>query len=167
MDYPITITRDQIVSLDACEEGIAAFDLVAPSGTLTIPDVAAHVAILSTPLAEFDGWAIGAGVVAPIMATAGDYGTATAGVVGTATAGCDGTATAGDRGTATAGDHGTATAGDRGTATAGDHGTIRIEYWDTRRRTLVGYVGEDGIKADTPYRVKVDDRGVARFVAAE
>ena len=87
-------------------------------------------------------------------ATAGDGGTATAGYSGTATAGYSGTATAGDHGTAMAGYGGTAMAGDGGTATAGDGGQIRIGWFDGRRyRTAVGYVGEDGIKANTPYRV--------------
>jgi len=92
-------------------------------------------------------------------ATAGYGGTATAGDRGTATAGYGGTATAGDRGTATAGDRGTATAGYRGTATAGDRGTIQIKWWDDkaeRYRLTTGYVGEDGIEANTKY--KLDDK---------
>jgi hypothetical protein len=95
-------------------------------------------------------------------ATAGDSGTATAGHSGTATAGDSGTATAGDSGTATAGHRGTATAGDSGTATAGDSGTARtgdlgviaIRWYDPnadRYRVAIGYVGEDGIKANTFY----------------
>ena len=87
--------------------------------------------------------------------TAGDYGTATAGYSGTATAGYRGTATAGDYGTVTAGERGTATAGYRGTATAGERGTVILAWWDDtldRRRWVVGEVGIDGIKADTPYR---------------
>jgi hypothetical protein len=95
-------------------------------------------------------------------ATAGDRGTATAGYSGTATAGDRGTATAGDIGTATAGDRGTATAGYSGTATAGDKGTARtgdlgviaIRWYDPtadRYRVAIGYVGEDGIKANTFY----------------
>ncbi|TWB00393.1 DUF7666 domain-containing protein [Gluconacetobacter diazotrophicus] len=102
-------------------------------------------------------------------ATAGDSGTATAGYGGTATAGDSGTATAGNRGTATAGNRGTATAGNRGaatagdggTATAGDHGEIRIRYRDTkseRYRTVVGYVGEDGIKPNVKYRLNADHK---------
>ena len=77
-------------------------------------------------------------------------------VFGTATAGNGGTATAGYWGTATAGDYGTATAGDRGTATAGDWGTLIIRYWDAesnRYRFNIAYVGENGINADTPYRL--------------
>lgn len=88
------------------------------------------------------------------MATAGDGGTATAGDRGTATAGAFGKASVGDRGTATAGLLGTATAGIGGTATAGALGIVRIEWWDGKRvRLAIGYVGEDGILPDTPYRV--------------
>ena len=91
-------------------------------------------------------------------ATARYKGTATAGNRGTATAGDDGTATAGDDGTATVGYRGTATAGDRGTATAGRGGTLIITWRDgARSRRAVGYVGEGGIKPDTPYRV--NERG--------
>lgn len=180
--YPITITRVQIIDADACEEGIAAFDQAAPGGTLTIPDVSAHVALLSSPLAAFEAWAIETEIVPPIVASVGDYGTATAGYRGTATAGDYGSATAGYRGsatvgdggtatagyggTATAGHDGTATAGDYGTATAGYGGTIIVKWWDgpaSRYRFLVGYVGEGGIKVDTAYRVAIEN-GRARFV---
>ena len=68
-------------------------------------------------------------------------------------------ATVGSLGTATAGDRGTATAGDSGTATAGDRGEIRVRYWDyknSRYRTVIGYVGEDGIEANVAYRL--DDK---------
>ena len=100
---------------------------------------------------------VGARVVAGTdgTATAGDYGTATAGDYGTATAGTDGTATAGTDGTATAGYRGTAIAGTDGTAIAGERGTVILAWWDDtldRRRWVVGEVGIDGIKADTPYR---------------
>lgn len=75
-----------------------------------------------------------------------------------------GTATAGDDGTATAGYRGTAIAGYGGTATAGNRGTLIITWYDgARSRWAVGYVGEGGIKPDTPYRV--DERG--EFVEAE
>ena len=74
-----------------------------------------------------------------------------------------GTATAGYRGTATAGESGTATAGNYGTATAGEKGEIRVQWWDEkaeRYRTVIGYVGEDGIKPDTPYRLDSKHRFV-------
>ncbi len=94
-------------------------------------------------------------------ATAGRWGTATAGRWGTATAGDKGTATAGDEGTATAGDEGTATAGYKGTATAGEKGEIRIRYWDEkadRYRTVIGYIGEDGLEPNVPYRLNADHK---------
>ncbi|MDS9522734.1 hypothetical protein RME12_33070, partial [Pseudomonas aeruginosa] len=95
----------------------------------------------------------------------GDWGTATAGDWGTATAGNEGTATAGNEGTATAGDWGTATAGNEGTATAGKKGEIQIRYWDEkteRYRTVIGYIGEDGLEPGVAY--KLDDNH--RFVKA-
>ncbi|HIE5956816.1 TPA: hypothetical protein ACXNYZ_004666 [Pseudomonas aeruginosa] len=96
-------------------------------------------------------------------ATAGGWGTATAGNRGTATAGDWGTATAGDWGTATAGNRGTATAGNRGTATAGEKGEIRIRYWDEkagRYRTVIGYIGEDGLEPNVPYKLNADRKFV-------
>jgi hypothetical protein len=104
-------------------------------------------------------------------ATAGDYGQATVGNGGTATvkdrgkaiAGDEGTAEAGYRGvasaefrgTASAGNEGKATVGNRGVATAGAGGLIHIGWWDekaNRMRVTTGYIGEDGLLANTPYR---------------
>ena len=99
-------------------------------------------------------------------ATAGYAGTATAGDAGTATAGNRGTATAGDAGTATAGVAGTATAGVAGTATAGYAGTVQLKYWDEkaqRYRIKTGYIGEDGLKPRTKYRLD----GKFNFLAEE
>jgi hypothetical protein len=46
-------------------------------------------------------------------------------------------------------------AGCSGMAKAGEMGCFALCYYDGKRnRTLVGYVGEDGIKADTWYRVR-------------
>ena len=80
----------------------------------------------------------------------------TAGTRGTAIAGDNGQAIAGDNGQATAGTRGTAIAGDNGQATAGDNGTLQLSLWDKaaqRCRIKIGYVGEDGIEANTPYRL--------------
>ncbi|HCF3885680.1 TPA: hypothetical protein NID48_005208 [Pseudomonas aeruginosa] len=96
-------------------------------------------------------------------ATAGNWGTATAGYEGTATAGNWGTATAWNWGTATAGHEGTATAGYKGTATAGEKGEIRIRYWDEkadRYRTVIGYIGEDGLEPNVPYKLNADRKFV-------
>ena len=115
---------------------------------------ALNVAVIGACLKVGDGEVVQVGSLG--TATAGNYGTATAGNYGTATAGESGTATAGESGTATAGNYGTATAGNYGTATAGESGEIRIKWWDSkaqRYRTKIGYVGEDGIKSDTAYRL--------------
>ena len=49
---------------------------------------------------------------------------------------------------------GTATAGYGGTATAGTRGTLMIKWWDGNRyRVAIAYVGEDGIEANTAYRL--------------
>jgi hypothetical protein len=120
---------------------------------------AVNVAVIGANLRADDGQA----------AVVGALGTATAGYRGTATAGDSGTATAGDSGTATAGDSGTATAGALGTATAGYRGEIRIRYWDDkagRYRTVIGYVGEDGIEANAPYRLN-DKHQLVKAVATE
>jgi len=101
------------------------------------------------------------------IATAGRGGTGTAGHYGTATAGHYGTATAGNYGTAITGRGGGATAGNGGTAAAGRYGIIQVFWCDgPRARLLVGYIGEDGLEPDVPYRVTVTD-GAARFVRAD
>lgn len=49
-------------------------------------------------------------------------------------------------------------AGNNCTVQAGENGCFSTVYFDEkakRNRILVGYVGEDGIKPNTPYRVKV------------
>ena len=66
---------------------------------------------------------------------------------------------AGNYGTATAGNNGTATAGRYGTATAGDPGTLVLRHWDGHRyRLVVGYVGENGIRPNTPYRLNAEGK---------
>ena len=65
------------------------------------------------------------------------------------------TVTVGHNQTCTVGDYGTANAGDGGTANAGRCGTIQIKWWDQkaeRYRTAVGYIGENGIEANVPYK---------------
>lgn len=58
------------------------------------------------------------------------------------------------------------TGGYGSTITGGDRSMLIVKWFDDlseRCRIAVGYVGEDGIEANTPY--KLDDRG--NFVAAE
>jgi hypothetical protein len=53
------------------------------------------------------------------------------------------------------GNYGWAVAGYNGKAKAGKDGCIMVAFYDGKRmRVLVGYVGEDGIKADTLYCVE-------------
>ena len=99
-------------------------------------------------------------------AIAGEGGSAVAGYRGGAIAGAYGSAVAGAHGKAEAGAWGNAVAGYRGSAEAGAFGTIQIKWWDekaNRYRITVGYIGEDGLKPNTPYQC--DNQG--KFVAVE
>ena len=94
----------------------------------------------------------------------GNYGTSTSGNYGTSTSGDYGTSTSGFRGTSTSGDYGTSTSGYKGTSTSGYKGTLVIQWHDGKRyRLAVAYVGEKGIKPNTPY--KLDNEG--NFVEVE
>ena len=106
---------------------------------------------------------------------------ATAAVGGTAVAGSDGGAAVqqgfgyayvaqrsvaftGKSGTAVGWDDSTAIAGDGGTAAAGESGCIILKWYDgLRDRWAIGYVGEDGIEPNVPYRC--DENG--KFVKAD
>lgn len=129
--YPVTITVALLEQRGACDEELAAFRAACPSGELVIPDAVAHLAALSGPLAEFEERAVTAGILPPLVSTAGYGGTAIAGHRGTATAGYGGTAVAGRGGTASAGYGGAAVAGDYGTAVAAGHGTATAGYGGT------------------------------------
>ena len=86
--------------------------------------------------------------------TSGYYGTSTSGYKGTSTSGYNGTSTSGYNGTSTSGYKGTSTSGYNGTSTSGHYGTLIIKYWDgVRYKVAVGYVGENGIKANVPYKL--------------
>ena len=177
----VEVDEDKVVDIDGykvkfpegnviyCGNRKDATDLVAskaPLGTVIVGYMAtasdygtATAGFKGTATAGTDGTATAGGYGTATAgnsgtAIAGDYGTATAGDYGTATAGTYGTATAGTYGTATAGYGGTAIAGDRGTAIAGEYGTIQIKWYDeknSRDRTIIGYVGDNGIKANVPY----------------
>lgn len=91
-----------------------------------------------------------------VKATAGNCGVAITSHWGAATVGHHGTAIAGDRSVAVAGRRGTAIAGHLGKSSAGKDGTIIIKYFDEGKgiyRLVVGYVGENGIKPDTLYKL--------------
>ena len=95
--------------------------------------------------------------------SAGDEESLLVGMLGTATVGDYGTATVGDYGTATVGYKGTATVGDYGTVTGGENAELRIRWYDygaERYRTAIAYVGENGIKPNTPYRLNYEHQFV-------
>jgi hypothetical protein len=88
--------------------------------------------------------------------TSGYKGTSTSGDYGTSTSGNKGTSTSGDKGTSTSGDYGTSTSGNKGTSTSGYKGTILIKYWcknSNRYKVKIGYIGENELKSNTPYRL--------------
>ena len=66
--------------------------------------------------------------------------------------------TGGHYSTLTGGDGSTLTGGDRSTLTGGECSTLQVKWWDhvaSRERIATAYVGEDGIEANTAY--KLDD----------
>ncbi len=65
------------------------------------------------------------------------------------------TLTGGDRSTLTGGYGSTLTGGNDSTLTGGDDSELRIRHYDGQRmRTVIAYVGENGIKANTAYVLK-------------
>ena len=87
MTYPITITRDAIVALDPCKDGLALFDEHYPDGVLVVADVQAHMALYSGPLAKHVGWAETGGLLPRVCAQGGDRSTLTGGNDSTLTGG--------------------------------------------------------------------------------
>ena len=120
-----TITRDQIVQHEVCDEVLPDFDAAYPDGELVYDPTSAEDAarILGGPLAPWWSWAVDSGVAVPFCVAAGNFGAATSGNFGAATSGYWGTSTSGYRGTSTSGEWGTSTSGHRGASTSGDWGT--------------------------------------------
>ena len=88
----------------------------------------------------------------------GALGTLTGGDRSTMTGGDDSILTGGRRSTLIGGEYSILTGGNRSTMTGGDYSELRIRYWDSaaeRYRTEIAYVGENGIKPNTAY--KLDD----------
>ena len=72
----------------------------------------------------------------------------------TLTAGYDSTLTAGYDSTLTGGDGSTLTGGDDSIFCAGENSSFVSDYWDgTRYRTMIFYVGENGILPNKKYRI--------------
>ena len=59
----------------------------------------------------------------------------------------------GDHSTLTGGYRSTLTGGYRSTLTGGDDSELRIRYYDSRWRTAIAYVGENGIEAGVAYKL--------------
>ena len=94
----------------------------------------------------------------------GRYGQSTSGIDGQSISGNDGQSTSGIDGQSISGNDGQSTSGNDGQSTSGIDGTIIIKHWDGERyRTIVGYVGEDGILPNVAY--KLDKKG--KFVKAK
>ena len=90
------------------------------------------------------------------ISTSGEKGTSISGEKGTSTSGHFGISISGDFGTSTSGLGGTSISGDKGISISGDKGIIQIAFfYEGGRRIKTGYIGEDGLKPNTPY--KLDD----------
>ena len=143
------ITKETLEKWNACTEGYKKFNELFPEGAY-LQDASENFNELG--LHDYTSWLWSKckrdkDYVDQTSVTAGDRGTASAGEYGTASAG--------DWGNASAGDWGTASAGDHGTASAGDYGAIVIEYHDGQNfRKKVGAIGENGLKANTFYRIE-------------
>ena len=86
----------------------------------------------------------------------GDGSTLTGGNRSTLTGGDGSILTGGDDSTLTGGNRSILTGGNRSTLTGGYGAELRIRYWDDnaeRWRTVIGYVGEDGLQPGVPYRL--------------
>ena len=93
-------------------------------------------------------------------------GTAVSGNYGVSVAGNFGTAISGFEGDSVAGDFGTAISGFGGIVRSGHKGIIQVQMNDAfnnRTRLVTGYIGENGLRPNVPYRI--DDRS-GSFVEA-
>ncbi len=88
--------------------------------------------------------------------TGGDRSTLTGGDRSTLTGGYGSTLTGGYGSTLTGGDRSTLTGRDWSTLTGGDESTLIFFRWDGSRRRIVvvvGYVGENSVRPNTPHRL--------------
>ena len=75
-------------------------------------------------------------------------------VIGATVTGGDGaTVTGGHRATVTGGCHATVTGGRHATVTGGHGAILLLSFYSDRKRVVTAYVGENGIKPNTPYRL--------------
>ena len=94
----------------------------------------------------------------------GNYSTVRGGAGSTVTGGVGSTLTGGKYSKVTGGNFSTLMGGEFSTLTGGEFSTVKgdnwsvlqLLYWDGRKRLVIAYVGEDGIKPNTPYRLNND-----------
>jgi hypothetical protein len=61
----------------------------------------------------------------------------------------------------TGGDYAKMTGGDSATMTGGDYAVMHFTYWDGKRtRTVVAYVGEDGIEPNVAHKLDANRKVV-------
>ena len=63
------------------------------------------------------------------------------------------TVTGGDDATVTGGNYAMVTGGHRATVTGGHGAILLLSFYSARKRVVTAYVGENGIKPNTPYRL--------------
>ena len=85
--------------------------------------------------------------------TGGCHATVTGGYGATVTGGYGATVTGGANATVTGGGHATVTGGHRATVTGGHGAILLLSFYSDRKRVVPAYVGENGIKPNTPYRL--------------
>jgi len=96
------------------------------------------------------------GFIGPVIGatvTGGDYATVTGGDCATVTGGNYATVTGGNYATVTGGYRATVTGGNYATVTGGNRAVLLLCFCDGRKRVVTAYVGENGIKPNTPYRL--------------
>jgi hypothetical protein len=93
--------------------------------------------------------------------TGGDSATMIGGYSATMTGGDYAKMTGGDGAKMTGGDSATMTGGDSATMTGGDGASMCFQYYDGKRsRTVIAYVGEDGIEPNVAYQLNDDHKVV-------
>jgi len=88
------------------------------------------------------------GFIGPVIGA-----TVTGGDNATVTGGYGATVTGGSGATVTGGYEATVTGGNYATVTGGDNATLLLSFYNGRKRVVTAYVGENGIKPNTPYRL--------------
>jgi hypothetical protein len=120
---------------------------------------AASVAVIGAVLECGDNQQVQGGALSVL--TGGYSATMTGGDSATMTGGDYATMTGGNYATMTGGYSATMTGGNYATMTGGYSATMHFRYWDGKRsRTVIAYVGEDGIEPNVAYRLNENHKPV-------